>query len=154
MATAIPSTEVLHLVKEILPGASAIIDEHSSITLMLAEGPFPVGMMIFRDTNTDLIMGSAVDLGIGPQNIHTVEELRWFLEACRDKFVKNLTAMLVKVLGPVRVLPKDEELDRMRPADFCVQMLKQSHTDMTMAEILNGYPHVAAHRRATRSAGS
>ncbi|MBI4133603.1 hypothetical protein HY478_03240 [Candidatus Uhrbacteria bacterium] len=91
-------------------------------------------------------------------NIETLGALREFLEACRDSLEKNLTALLATVVGPVRVLPKDDGLDRAslidKSRDGYGGILGIRGFNCSIGEFFDAYAREVAHRRAAQPAGS
>lgn len=161
MAVTITKEDVVRVAKQIFPGlaeASIVVrgQSWSSGSVKITLAGVDVGDLYFEEgewgeeEDDAHVEGKA--LGglfeeIAMAKLKTIEDLRHFLEVCRDSLVRNLTALLELALGPVRVLPDDAWLQT-RPIHELLGLAREFLGSPTLAEVLPAYEAGVARRRA------
>lgn len=163
MAEAITHVDVVRVAKEVFPG---LTDEHIHVEgpdqdtgwcVKISFAPGSASFDVMSGSSPDVATGRGgrlVDVGI--TTLRTEVELRHFLEACRNSLARNLEAVLAVCLGPVRVLPIDQELDQMSVDQFCrtnhIPGPSYDHDRCKVWGLLGAYADKVMRRRAERAA--
>lgn len=125
MTATITHADVVWTAKRVFPGLK---DEHIivqnpdadtgwCVTISFATGSASLDVSYAAGASSVTAKGGRlVDVALA--NLSTAIELRHFLEDCRESLAKNLEVLLTVALGPIHLLQRYEELEKMKLSEL------------------------------------